>query len=249
MAVSVKSHKVHHQDKDINSPDLPGAFELLKPSWQAISLNFITLVEFIIIPIMLSLLSSILTVHRLSNGMIATNHGFTAQWYYLNGLSTGISLLLAPGLSYTLLQGAKGQRIDFWPALKTGIKFFWRFLGVLICSGFLIIVGLILLIIPGLFMLRRYYLAPYYLLDRNLGVFETLRICKEESVKCGNAVWSVLFAQILFVAILIIPILGWIAGAILSVMYYNAPAIRYEQITSSLKSKKGAKAASPATIH
>jgi len=128
------------------------------------------------------------------------------------------------------LEGANGKSIDFYPAFRKGLTFFWCYLGVTILSAILIIGGLILLIIPGIYMLRRYYLAQYYLIDRNLGVLETMRVSKEESMKFTGPILQVFCVQLLFAAIIVIPPLGTVAGIILSIMFYNAPAIRYEQI-------------------
>jgi uncharacterized membrane protein len=224
-------NKEHNQAAPNTVPaELPGAFSLLKPSWHAIKLNFITLVEFIIIPLILSLLSTLMP-HLLHS----TNHSGAPAVIStaINLLSGILSLMFAPGMTYTLLKGTKGERIDFYPAFRAGLTYFWRYLGVTICTTFLIVVGLILLIVPGIFMIRRYFLAPYYLIDRDLGIFETLRTCKSNSKQFGNKVLGVFCVQALFIIILIIPVLGWIAGVILSIMYYSAPAIRYRQITAA----------------
>ncbi|HUC87835.1 MAG TPA: hypothetical protein VMR95_01670 [Candidatus Binatia bacterium] len=69
-----------------------------------------------------------------------------------------------------------------------------------------------------------------------------MRTCKDESVKFTGPILSVFGVQLLFGIILIIPILGWVAGAILSIMYYNAPAIRYLQISEVVHKTKPAQA-------
>lgn len=237
-----------------SDPEMLGGFELLRPSWEAIKLNLITLIEFVIIPIILSILSAFLFRRHgavsstlrtgLSYSYSTTKQtSYSGAWLGANILSIIVSMIFAPGLIYTLLEGAKGVSVDFTVAFKTGLKFFWRYVGVAICTGFLVGIGLILLIVPGIFMLRRYYLAPYFLIDQNLGVFEALRTSAEESKRFSGPVFRTLGVQVLFAFMFIIPILGWIAGFILSIMYYNAPAIRYLEIT-----KAGGKTSSkPAT--
>ena len=213
--------------------ELPGAFDLLKPSWNAVKLNLITLIEFIIIPILISLISGIVLYQHSS----ATSTVFNGTSIVIDLFTVVVSLMFGPGLTYTLICGAKGRSIDFWPAFRVGLKFFWRYLGVSICTGFLILIGFICLIVPGIYMLRRYFLAQYFMMDRNLGVFAAMRASKDESKLFTGPVLRVVCVQALFGLMLAIPVLGWIAGAILSVMYYNAPAIRYEQITAALHGK------------
>jgi hypothetical protein len=240
------------QHANSDNSDFPTAIELFKPSQKAVLLNVITLIEFLIIPIILSVLSALLfRQHTSVSATLRTslNYSYSATskhmtyptgWYVANGVSIIVSLLFTPGLSYALLQGAKGSRVDFLPAFRVGLHFFWRYVGVVICSGLIIIGGFLLLIVPGFFMLRRYYLAPYYLIDRDLSVSETLRACGKESKQHSHAVWSVLGIQMLFVLFFIVPIVGWIVGGMATFLYYNAPAIRYGQIskTSGFKHSK-----------
>ncbi|HUC87836.1 MAG TPA: hypothetical protein VMR95_01675 [Candidatus Binatia bacterium] len=121
-----------------NPDELPTAFSLLKPSWQAIKLNGITLIEFVAIPLLLSLASLVI--------MNKTNRAFSgAQLLHL--VPTIVSLILGPGLIYTLLQGAKGKSVDFMPALTMGLSFFWRFLAVAIVTTLIIVIGFCLLIV------------------------------------------------------------------------------------------------------
>ncbi len=211
-----------------NAP-LPSAFSLLRPSWQAIKLNFFTLFGLFVIPFVLTVIIDWLSV---------SGHSTTWRLMWLRLIPTILSFIFAPGITYTALQGAKGHKVDFNSAFNTGLHFFWRLLGVTILSAIIIIVGFICLIVPGIFMLRRYYLAPYYLLDRDLGVIETLKVCGQESKRFTAPILYVFCVQLLFGLIFIIPILGWIAGAILTVMYYNAPAIRYLEIKRLVKPRK-----------
>lgn len=217
--------------------ELPGAFDLLKPSWQAIKLNLITLIEFIIIPILISLISGIVLYQHSS----ATSTIFNGTSIVIDLFTVVVSLMFGPGLTYTLLCGAKGQSIDFLAAFRAGLKFFWRYIGVSICTGFLILIGFICLIVPGIYMIRRYFLAQYFMIDRNLGVFAAMRASKVESKQFTGPVLRVACVQGLFGIIIVIPVLGWIAGPILSIMYYNAPAIRYEQITAALHGQTATK--------
>ena len=89
------------------------------------------------------------------------------------------------------------------------------------------------MIVPGLFILKRYYLAAYYLIDEDLDITEAMRRSAADSKRYSSAVWGILGAQLLFAACLIIPILGFIAALVLLAMYANAPAIRYLEFKAS----------------
>lgn len=91
-------------------------------------------------------------------------------------------------------------------------------------------VGFILLIIPGLFMLRRYMFAPYVMLEKKVGVKEAL----EESHRLGmantGAVWGIIGVMFLISLCGIIPVIGSLASFILGALYSIAPALRYQQL-------------------
>src|ERR1700722_774460 len=93
--------------------DLPGAFELFKPSWQAIKLNLITFIEIIIVPFMISLLGLIFDHSNMSSS--------TRIIFQLVG--DIVAVLLAPAMIVTQLASVRGKRIDLLPAVREGLHF------------------------------------------------------------------------------------------------------------------------------
>lgn len=71
------------------------------------------------------------------------------------------------------LNGARGQRISFGQALG-----FWRllpgYLGAYILTVLSIMVGLLLLVFPGVYCLLALSLFPFCMVDQNLGAIESL---------------------------------------------------------------------------
>lgn len=194
---------------------LPSAFKLFSPSWKAVQLNIVTFIELILIPVMVSLVFSVLSRSRSAS-------------LTLGLVSDVIAFLFAPALIITQLKSIRGQTIDLSQALQEGLRFFWRYLGLIICMGFVIIIGLVLFIVPGLIMLRRYFLAPYYLIDKDLGIFEAMRMSAADSKPVSGAVWGVIGVSVLFGLLVF-----FLVGILLSVMYYCAPALRYQQIAKA----------------
>lgn len=212
-----------------NSPDipLPGAFKLFSPSWQAVQVNLVTFIELIIIPVMVSLVLTVLGRGRVARAPLSL-------------ISDLVAYLFAPAIIVTQLKSVRGEKIDLSQALKEGLKYFWKLLGLLICMGLLILGGLILLIVPGLIMIRRYYLAPYYLIDQDLSITEAMRQSAADSKPVSGAVWGVIGVSVLFGLLSLV-----LVGIVLSVMYYCASTLRYQQIA---KNKKQPLSTPPAVV-
>lgn len=98
-----------------------------------------------------------------------------------------------------------------------------------ILFGIMFVVGLILLIVPGCYVLARYGLFPFFILDRNLGPLEALK-------QCGKATEGMLWKLfLLFLACVGLNILGFLVlgvGLFISVpVTLLALATVYRQIT------------------
>jgi hypothetical protein len=197
---------------------LPGAFSLLRPSWAAIKLNLVTFLEFVIIEAIIQLVS----------GVIAAQHPGSAN--VLNFAANLASLLIATGLVILRLRSVRGDKVDLSEAIRDGLPFVLRYFLLSICIAFLVIVGLILLIVPGIIMMRRYYLAPFYLIDKKMGVFEAMRTSAQASKQYSDSIYGVFGVMLLFLLLCFV-----LVGFALLMMYYCADALRYEQIRSAIK--------------
>ena len=81
-------------------------------------------------------------------------------------------------------------------------------------------------------MLKRYILAPYFLVDKNLGIMEAMNQSAEASKKYSSALWGLIGVTFLISLPGIIPVLGAIVSALLGIAYYCAPAVRYREVTT-----------------
>jgi len=79
-----------------------------------------------------------------------------------------------------------------------------------------------LLIVPFFFAMRRYILAPYYMIDRGTGIRESLRQSAQDSKKFSGPLWGLVGVNLLSQ---IIPIAD--------ILYMCAPAIRYKEVTDA----------------
>lgn len=143
-------------------------------------------------------------------------------------------IFLAP-LMYTYTMTAKGKEVSIQEALTEGFKYFLRITGLVIVVSVLIVLGLMLFIIPGLIVLRRYFLSFYFLIDKNLSIKEAMKLSAETSKKNSFAIYGLLGIIFLFGFFSIIPGIGTVLGAILQFLYSVAPAIRYFEMKKAYK--------------
>jgi hypothetical protein len=214
-------------------------FALFKPSIKAIGYNFGTIVLLI-----LSAIASIIPI-----GLIVAAVDVWAKAEKTSGLSAGgivilslFILLVAVALVilYTALiavglHGVRNQKIKFRQALRIGYSRAWAFFSLSVFTGVIILVGFILLIVPGFYMLRRYILAPYYLIDKNLSVTEAMNQSAADSKQFGKAVWGLVGVEILLFIIGLVPGIGKIISSPLNLLYGFGPAKRYDEIQTTLK--------------
>ncbi|MBP7767400.1 hypothetical protein KA068_02680 [Candidatus Saccharibacteria bacterium] len=139
-------------------------------------------------------------------------------------------------------QGKKFTTSELWSG---GIKFLPRLLGLSVLVGIVVLLGFILFIIPGIFMIKRYYLSVYYLIDQDLSVTDAMSASAKVSKQPG-AVWGLLGVTLLLSFTQVIPAIGGIVSFVLGAMYAAAPAIRYNQLKGPMATSEEQPAASNA---
>ena len=222
--------------------EMPGAFQLFGPSWQALKLNFWTFIQGVIIPCLVfvvPLAAAALSYFILSSrtdsntapnvspiiNVVLLVVGFVG----VIGMIATIIFLLP--FMYTLkLLSAKGVKIGFRATLKNARPYIWRILGLYIIRGLIILAGFILFIVPGLFMWRRYMLAPFYLLDKNTKIMEAMKMSAADSKPFSGAIWGMIGVYVIIGLAGIIPLAGYILGPVMGIAYCCAQATRYLQV-------------------
>jgi hypothetical protein len=211
--------------------ELPSAFSLFKPSWETIKLNFVTLLSLYIIPLILGVILFVIDFHnvRFSFSANSTRPAFNAGILILSFVLFLIEIAVDGPLLYTVVKSAQGIKVSVSEAIKNGLPFVLRFLGLAIVLCVIIGIGFILIIVPGLILLKRYYLSPYAMFSEDLGIKASMNRSAELS-KQPKAVWGLIGVQFLLGLISIIPVLGWIVSFIGGIAYAAAPAVRFEQL-------------------
>ncbi|MEK7556829.1 MAG: hypothetical protein AAB538_02525 [Patescibacteria group bacterium] len=86
-------------------------------------------------------------------------------------ISVGLSMLLSIGAIKIALALVDGKRPEF-AELFRHYRFIARYFGLSLIYSVIITAGFVLLIIPGIYWALKYQFAAYFVVDKNLGVFE-----------------------------------------------------------------------------
>lgn len=212
------------------------SWDLLKPSISLVREHYLPVIYLFFLPGLLGVLGSTLIgtpdftdkdfelTQQQMNGVFILALGFVWQVFNLGPLTLfqlrGVDKKVGSSLA------------EFY---KDGLRYDLRLIGYYIVFGLLFILGLILFIIPGLIVLRRYFLAPYYLVDRNLSIREALKQSGEASKPYSASIWGVIGVQIALVIFgsliqSIIPLIGILIGEVIVCLYLFLGPLRYREI-------------------
>ncbi len=232
-----------------NSPlNLPGAFQLFKPSRNIVLDNIWIFGPLFAVSLIFSLHSWIWSPASATGQHWADRFdSFSSGWSfspistYTWGAFIGFSIIwllfvLAAGTIVQIMSQAaqldavEHKPLDFtvlWQVVK---RLGWRLLGLYLLIDLYILVGLILLIIPGLIMIRRYFLAPYVMIDTKCGIKEAMERSAAMTKPYSGSIWGIIGVSFLIGLVAIVPFIGSLAAFMLAALYSVAPAIRYQEL-------------------
>ena len=206
---------------------VPGVGSAYKNGWQQLFWKyFLGLFLILIIGFIIGMIPS--GMNQWAQGTAAAGIlGFLAVFY--NILVNGP---VQYGMAFAFLKAARGDKleiIDMFEAFKN----YWNAVLASLLVGVIIIIGLILLIIPGIFFACKLAFTPYLVVDRKMAVIEAL----EESWRMtGGHAWKVFLIGLLAIPICIAGLLCFIVGIIISIMWVGlAFASLYHAVSSSEK--------------
>ena len=224
----------------ITPTEIGSAFSLFNPSIAALKLN---LKAYLGVYGVIVLMGIIVGIMSAAGGSIETNGqvvagaqtALNATALILGLFIVVLSLILGPAITYVQVQSAKGIRVSLGDALRTGAKFILRYIGLNILVSLLIMGGLLLFVIHGIIMIRRYFLSANVMIDKNVGILEAMRQSAALSKPHSGKIWGIVGVYILTYLPSFVPIIGSIVSAVLQFLYSFAPAIRYVQLDNAAK--------------
>lgn len=213
---------------------IPSAIELFAPSVKAVKVNLKILLVFVVASGVLGYFVNkgfhYTTYVNPVTGYKSVRLHYGTQGGVMALLGTCFSLVTYPMYTFLQLSGAKGKHMTFREMLAESKPYWLRLIGLLFVSMFIYMISAILLLVPVIFALRNYLLAPYFMIDKNLGVGEALRQSKVYSSASGWVTfWVVLFAGALALT-QFIPYVGYVISSGLAFAYSAAPAVLYSYV-------------------
>lgn len=223
---------------------LAPSWDLVGPSWRLLRDNFELVIFLFILPSLLLVLGGLLLgetkdLHHLSDITSRQRVGLA-----LMGLSLLWSILnFAPAI-YFRLKVTAGKAVGLGTCYRQGLRYFWRLVGLNLFLLGLLFLGFLLFIVPGIILLilfiNRYYLAWYYLVDRDLGIRGALATSQRETAAYVGNIWGVIGVQLSFslVASTISAVsrLGSVVAIFIQLICLFLPALRYKEIKAAHRS-------------
>lgn len=204
----------------------PGAFGAYKYSKAAVMTNIGTLIIIWVLNVVAGL---ILQALLKSAGSLAS--------FIVDGLFAAAYILVYVG-------GVRRQRLEIGDSISKAVNYWLPMLGLNILLGVTAIVTLLLLIIPFFIVMPRLALAPYYLVDKDLGVMDAYKASWEATRGNVGKVYGIIGAAIVMV-LLMLTIIGIPFSIYFLIMYSGAWAVLYEFVQKS-QPQVAAKPAAPA---
>lgn len=225
--------------------EVGSAFDLLGKSFEVVKKNWVAFAAVNI----LALLSALFAFRSQPEIQTNSNMSFETWLNSVSGFDIGafagfalvIILVVIAAAIYlfamtTILEveSSAGKQPSVGHLFEKAKQYWLRLLGVMLLTGLVIVAGFILLIIPGIIALGRLAMAPYLMVDKDLGVIEAIKASNEMGKKYF---WQVLGAigVTLLVAIAagiigLIPVIGTLIGTIISIAFSLVVVLRYQQL-------------------
>lgn len=230
--------------RNMSPVNLTGAFELFGKSYAVVKKNFEIFLLLFAIPGLFALWDTFgRYVDNETNGgwdRVLTNAAFgpqTTDDFYGNAggimfllfIPYAITALMVPILTLRSAEGHKPTFRSLWNEFVD--RWLWlKLLGSLIVIGLAIVVGLLLLIVPGVIMLWRLYFTQFILIDQKVGIEEALRRSWRMTKPYAWPIYSIVLVTLLLSLTNLVPIFGGLIAFGLTTAYSVAAALRYHEI-------------------
>lgn len=233
-----------------NKKEIGSAFDLLGKSWNIVKSNWQAFAVVNIFVILGAIADSFVTDSN--NKGANSDYGFASS---LSGFGEDqLAAIVGGGLLIVLLivaliiflatmktglevKSAVGKKPNLSELFNDGKKYFFRFFLLCVLLAIIIVTGFILLIVPGIIALGRLIMAPYHMLDKDLGVIEAIKHSNEQAKGNMSKVYAAIGVMIVVsigASILgAIPILGPLAGAVVTIGFSVVLALRYQELKKS----------------
>jgi hypothetical protein len=141
-----------------------------------------------------------------------------------------LAIAVLPAFVLTSLRSIDNKSAGVEEMWRAGQPFVFKYLLLTLLLGVLFVAGAALFLLPYVWLYKRYMMAPYYLVNENVGPIEAMRRSARDSKRFTGAMWGVVGITVLIELLYTLPHVGRILGTVFIVLYSGAPIVRYNQI-------------------
>lgn len=174
----------------------------------------------------------------ISGGLNESGNGFLVLLGFI--LSVAIGVYIEMILTSFLLKTHESVESVSWKDVSSNLPF-WKYLGAKIFAVLLIIIGFILLIIPGIILALMFFAVQYLVIDKKLGPVEALKESKR--ITDGHK-WDLLVLMIVVIILNVLGVLVFFVGLLVTIPV-SALAMVHAYRTLEHKANEIAPAAAP----
>ena len=191
-----------NQFKNINMNQFKDAWNFYLNHWQYFALLAapILAVEVVTAQLITPLGSDAILENPEDLAEFAASNGIYVLILLLLGIIAGVSFI--GGLIAAFDSKISGYSLDPMAALFIGFKKFFPIFGAYILCVIAVFFGLLLLILPGIYVGARLALFPSFMMMENKGVFDSLKFSWEATDEHGGTLFGL---TLLFIVIMLIP--------------------------------------------
>lgn len=158
----------------------------------------------------------------------------TGGFFTLSFLSFAYNwLIVGPvgyGISFAFLKAAREDKVEVQD-MFAAFKNYWNAVAANILVSIILLIGFLLLIVPGIFLACKLAFVSYLVVDRKMGAIEAIKVSWRMT---GGHGWKVFLIRLLGIPIVIAGLICFGVGVIISLMWINmALASLYHAVSTS----------------
>jgi len=204
----------------------PKASRSFSVGWKIMGIYF---VELLVIGIIFTILSG-------PTGFFQWNqHGFDGfRWYMAPlvffAIAYGIFVAgpIQFGTNWAFLKAVRNERVEIKDMFVVFQRNYWNVVVAKLVVSVIIVLGFIMLVVPGIIFACRLAFVPYLVVDHNMDVMEALRVSWDMTRGYG---WQIFLMGILGFFIIIAGLILFFVGVFLSIIWIGlASAVMYHSV-------------------
>lgn len=209
----------------------PGGFGAYKHSKQAIRNVLLNIVILYLATVVIGFIIGLIT---------GNNKGL----YFVGQIVSNVISIIASTMIVVLyLAGGRDIRMSVQESWEKAKPYIIRFFFLTIVLSFIAIGSLLLFIIPFFIIMPRLFMSQYFLIDKKLGVFDSISASWDQTKGHVGKIWGIIGVGLVFV-LLAFTIIGIPFAIYFSIMYSAVTVVLYYFITDNNKAPEAVSAES-----